>query len=249
MTRHHYGCIPDLKDHRDIRYAIPHGQVLPTSVDLRPQDSPIEDQLDLGACTSFASGAAFRFNLRKQGLSDFVISHLFEYYNSRAKNAKSSDSGATIRDAIKALNTYGVCPETEWPYNISTFASKPPTRCYTDALKDRAITYLRVSQSLTMMKSCLAQGFPITIGISVYESFESDQVASTGIVPMPSQDEQVLGGHALLVVGYDTTKQWFIVRNSWGSSFGDKGYVYIPFEYLADKDLASDFWTIRTIGS
>lgn len=247
MAKHAYGCIPDLKDHRDKRFSILEGQVLPTLVDLRDQDSPIEDQGPLGSCTSFASGAAFRFDLRKQGLSDFVISHLFEYYNSRAKNQKSADAGATIRDAIKALNTYGICPETEWPYNVEKFASKPPTRCYTDALKDRAVTYLRVSQSLTQMKSCLAQGFPFVIGISVYESFESDQVATTGIVPMPSQDESLLGGHALLVVGYDTSKSWFIVRNSWGTSFGDKGYVYIPFEYLGDSDLASDFWTIRAI--
>jgi C1A family cysteine protease len=249
VTQRHYGCIPDTKDRRDYRFQVVEGIVLPTSVDLRPGCAPIEDQGQLGSCTSFATGAAIRFARKKQGLSDFVTSHLFLYYNSRTKNTKSVDSGASIRDAIIAAAKQGDCPESEWPYDISKFASKPPIQAYQDALKDRAITYLRVSQSLVQMKSCLAQGFPVVIGISVYESFESDEVAKTGIVPMPTSDEQLLGGHALLVVGYDTSKQWFIVRNSWGPSFGDQGYISIPFEYLGDSNLASDFWTIRTIGS
>jgi len=250
LTKHSYGRNPDRHDDRDHKYSAPiaHLQALPPLVDLRGQDSPIEDQGELGSCTSFASGAAFRFDLRKQGLSDFVISHLFEYYNSRAKSQKHEDSGATIRDAIKALNTYGACPESEWPYNIEAFASKPPARCYTDAKKDRALTYLRVSQNLAQMKACLASGFPFVIGISVYESFESDEVVKTGIVPMPSQDEEFLGGHALLVVGYQDSTQRFTVRNSWGSGFADKGYVYLPYQYLEDRNLASDFWVVQTIG-
>lgn len=115
-------------------------------------------------------------------------------------------------------------------------------------MKDRAISYLRVSQSLPQMKSCLASGFPIVVGFTVYESFESDEVAQTGIVPMPSQNEQVLGGHAVLVVGYRENDQKFIVRNSWSESWGDKGYFYMDYKYLADSDFASDFWTLRTIG-
>lgn len=250
MTKHSYGRNRDLHDDRDLKYSAPivHLQALPPSVDLRPQDSPIEDQLNLGSCTSFASGAAFRFDLRKQGLSDFVISHLFEYYNSRAKSEKHSDSGATIRDAIKALNTYGICPETEWPYNIEAFASKPPKRAYDDAKKDRAVTYQRVSQVLAQMKGCLASGLPFVIGIDVYQSFESQEVASTGVVPMPSQDEQLLGGHALMVCGYSDADQRFYVRNSWGSGFGDKGYAYLPYQYLEDRNLSSDFWVVQTIG-
>ncbi len=248
MTKHGYGYNPDLRDQRDHRFKLLEGIVLPSSVDLRPQDSPIEDQGELGSCTSFASGAAFRFDLRKQGLSDFVISHLFEYFNSRSKNQKLVDSGATIRDAIKAINTYGLCPESEWPYDLSKFTVRPSVKAYKDALKDRALTYQRVSQNLTQMKNCLAQGLPFVIGISVYQSFESQEVASTGIVPMPSQNEQLLGGHALLVVGYDDSTQRFTVRNSWGSGFGDKGYVYLPYQYLEDSNLASDFWVVQTVG-
>jgi C1A family cysteine protease len=247
LTKHSYGRNPDLHDDRDLKYSAPivHLQALPPSVDLRNQDSPIEDQGNLGSCTSFASGAAFRFDLRKQGLSDFVISHLFEYYNSR--KTKGKDDGATTRDSIKAINTYGICPETEWPYNISAFASKPPKRCYTDAKQDRALTYQRVSQNLDQMKGCLASGLPFVIGISVYQSFESQDVASTGIVPLPSQYEAILGGHALLCLGFNDSTQRFTVRNSWGN-WGDSGYIYLPYQYLEDRNLSSDFWVVQTIG-
>lgn len=245
---HRLGWVPDLPDHRDHKFSMLEGLPLPSLVDLRGQDSPIEDQGPLGSCTSFAAGAAFRFDLRKQGLQDFVTSHLFEYYNSRPRNQKGVDSGASIRAAIKAVGTYGICPETEWPYEINRFAAKPPPKSYTDALQDRAISYLRVSQGLTAMKNCLAQGFPVVIGISVYESFESHTVETTGMVPMPGLSEQLLGGHALLVVGYRDSDQHFIVRNSWGTGFGDGGYIYLPYAYLGDSNLASDFWTVRLIG-
>jgi C1A family cysteine protease len=95
------------------------------------------------------------------------------------------------------------------------------------------------------MKACLASGYPFIFGFTVYDSFESDAVAKTGIVPMPSKTELVLGGHAVMAVGYDDSKKWFIVRNSWGEDWGDKGYFYIPYDYLTNKNLASDFWTIK----
>lgn len=245
---HGYGWKPSLPDHRDYKFSIRADLTLPPLVDLRDQDSPIEDQGQLGSCTSFAAGAAFRFDLRKQGLQDFVPSHLFEYYNSRAKKEKSVDSGATIRGAIKAVNTYGICPESEWPYDISKFASKPPTQSYKDALQDRALKYQAVSQNITVMKNCLAQGLPFVIGISVYQSFESQAVASTGKVPLPKNNEQLLGGHALLCLGYRDKDLQFIVRNSWGSGFGDGGYVYLPYAYLMDSGLSGDFWVIQTVG-
>jgi C1A family cysteine protease len=249
LTQHHYGYIPDLKDKRDHRFQILEGQVLPQQVDLRTFCPPVEDQGQLGSCTSFATGAAIRVARKVQGLQDFVTSHLFLYYNSRAKNQKSVDAGATIRGAIQAAGQYGDCPEPEWPYDINKFASKPPTQAYQDALKDRAISYLRVSQSVTQMKACLAQGFPIVIGFTVYDSFESNEVAKTGMVPMPSQNESVLGGHAILVVGYRDSDQKWIFRNSWSDQWGDKGYGYFDYKYLVDRDLASDFWTIRTISA
>jgi C1A family cysteine protease len=221
---------------------------LPPLVDLRPQCHAVEDQLNLGACTSFAAGEAIRMAREKQGLPDFVTSHLFLYYNSRSKSTKSVDAGATIRDTIKAAATFGDCAETDWPYDISKFASKPPAQSYTDAKTDRAISYLRVAQSLTQIKNCLAQGFSLDIGFTVYQSFESQQVADTGIVPMPSKRESVLGGHSVLVVGYRDSDSRFICKNSWSASWGDKGYFYMPYAYLQDSGLSSDFWTVRAIG-
>ena len=95
------------------------------------------------------------------------------------------------------------------------------------------------------MRSCLAAGFPFVFGFSVYESFESPEVAKTGVVPMPSGNEQLLGGHAVLCVGYDDASARFLVRNSWGTGWGMAGYFTIPYDYLADRDLSDDFWTLR----
>jgi C1A family cysteine protease len=246
---HSYGWKPDLPDQRDHSYLAPYAtlQALPTSVDLREDCPAIEDQLNLGSCTSFAAGAAIRFARKKQGLSDFVTSHLFLYYNSRRQ--KSVDSGAYIRDVMKTASKQGDCPELEWPYEIERFAIKPPAQCYKDALLDRVLSYQRVARDLNQMKACLASGWPFIGGISVYASFESQEVARTGIVPMPGETEDLLGGHAIAFCGYDTAKGVLCFRNSWGDSWGDKGYGYIPFAYLMDKGLSADFWTIRIVGA
>lgn len=97
------------------------------------------------------------------------------------------------------------------------------------------------------MKGCLASGYPFVFGFSVYESFESQAVAQTGIVPMPSPNEQLLGGHAVLAVGYDDEQGRFIVRNSWGKDWGMEGYFTIKYDYLLNDNLADDFWTIRRV--
>lgn len=251
MAKHHYGYIPDIADFRDHIYAaLPeHIAALPSSVDLRAQCPPIEDQGQLGACTSFAVGAAIRFARKKQGLPDFVTSHLFLYYNSRAmEGTVNSDAGAAIRDVVKSANRQGDCPESEWPYDISQFMVRPPQQCYTDALKDRALRYQRVQQSPSQVKACLASGYPIVCGISVYQSFESDEVAQTGMVPIPQPAEQLLGGHAICVVGFDDATQKFTCRNSWSAQWGDQGYFYLDYQYLLNAGLASDFWVIKTVG-
>ena len=108
------------------------------------------------------------------------------------------------------------------------------------------MSYSRVTQSLTQMKGCLASGYPFVFGFTVYDSFESQQVANTGIVPMPASGESVVGGHAVMAVGYDDSQHRFIVRNSWGSSWGMQGYFTIPYAYL-EANLSSDFWTIRLV--
>ncbi len=251
-----YGWIPDLPDHRDLTYAAP-GPVLkalPPSVDLSGQCPPVYDQGQIGSCTANAIGAAIEFEHLKQQLPDFMPSRLFVYYNERAmEGAVNSDSGAQIRDGIKSVAKQGACSETAWPYDGSPYppnshlTQKPPNECYTLGLKDRVVQYQRVPQALTQLKGCLASGYPFVFGFTVYESFESEPVATSGHAPMPAAGEAVIGGHAVLAVGYDDAYQWFLVRNSWGDKWGMKGYFTLPYAYVTESNLADDFWTIRLV--
>jgi C1A family cysteine protease len=159
----------------------------------------------------------------------------------------NQDSGAQIRDGIKSVATLGAPPETDWPYDISKYAQQPPQAAYDDAKQDLVSSYSRVGQDITQMRGCLAEGYPFVFGFTVYESFESESVAQSGIVPMPDSGENVVGGHCVVAVGYDDTQRVFIVRNSWGVTWGIKGYCLMPYEYLLSPHLANDFWTIRAV--
>lgn len=250
-TNPRYGWIPDLPDHRDILYAAPHDtlQVLPPRVDLRPKCPPVVDQGQLGSCTANALAGAVGFTQMKEGLRlVFAPSRLFIYYNERAmEGTVNSDSGAQLRDGIKSVATRGVCPEAQWPYDIAKFADPPSAACYQTALAHRALRYQRLVQQLNQMKGCLASGYPFVFGFTVYQSFESAQVAQTGHAPLPQPGEAALGGHAVAGVGYDDAHQWFICRNSWGAGWGMQGYFTLPYTYLAQRELSSDFWTIRLV--
>jgi len=242
-----FGYIPDLPDHRDRRLALAFDATpLPPVVDLRPHMPPVYDQGQLGSCTGNAIAAAVQYERMRQGIVDAVKpSRLFIYYNERViEHTVGFDAGAQIRDGIKSVAKLGVCPETLWPYKIAKFATKPPASAYKAALAERAVTYARVMQSAAAMTSCLAKGFPFVIGFTVYDSFESSAVAKSGVVNLPGPQESVIGGHAVLVVGYDRPNQRFIVRNSWGTSWGQKGYFTVPFAYFANNDLADDLWNI-----
>lgn len=246
-----YGWLPDLPDHRDFVYAAPSGVLrkLPAGVDLTSKCPPVYDQGELGSCTANAIGAAHQFEQLKQNLKEiFIPSRLFIYYNERViEGTISQDSGAMIRDGIKSVAKQGVCPETDWPYVIERFARKPSGACYTHALKHQVVSYQRVTPTLAQMRGCLASGYPFVFGFTVYESFESPAVAKTGKVPMPKAKESTIGGHAVMAVGYSDSSKHFIVRNSWGTKWGKKGYCFMPYEYLTDQDLSADFWTIRTV--
>lgn len=246
-----YGWVPDLPDARDYLYSaplfrFPHG--LPTAVDLRPECPPVYDQGQLGSCTGNGIAGAIEFDQKKQGTTEFVPSRLFIYYNERViEGTVNQDAGAQIRDGIKVVVKLGAPPETDWPYDIGEFTKKPPVKAYTDAKKDVVSSYARVAQDLTQMRGCLASGFPFVFGFTVYDSFESQDVARTGIVPMPSAGESVLGGHCVVAVGYDDTERHFVIRNSWGTGWGQQGYCFMPYEYLMSRHLANDFWTIRSV--
>jgi C1A family cysteine protease len=245
-----YGWLPDLPDHRDHFYAAPAERLvaLPTKVDLRAQCPPVYDQGQLGSCTANAIAGAVEFDRLKQWADDFTPSRLFIYYNERViEHTVDTDSGAQIRDGIKSVARQGDCPETEWPYVISRFRNKPTAKCYADALKYRVVSYQRLIPVLGQLKGCLASGYPFVFGFTVYESFESPQVARTGHAFLPRPGERAIGGHAVVGVGYQDARQWFIVRNSWGNRWGMKGYFTLPYAYLTDENLASDFWTIRVV--
>jgi C1A family cysteine protease len=188
--------------------------------------------------------------MRQNLKPDFTLSRLFVYYNERViEGTVDSDSGAQVRNGFKVVARDGDCPESEWPYDITKFRDKPSRACYKNPYKYRAVQYQRLVQNLNQMKGCLASGYPFVYGFTVYESFESQQVAQTGIVPMPAPAEAVLGGHAVLAVGYDDSGQRFIVRNSWGSAWGMQGYFTVSYAYLTDPSLSSDFWTVRLIAA
>ena len=244
-----YGWIHDLPDQRDHLYAAPAQVlgVLPASVDLRPQCPPVYDQGQLGSCTANAIGAAIQFLEMKEQLPNvFTPSRLFIYYNERVmEGTVDSDSGAQIRDGIKSVSKDGSCAEEMWPYDITKFRTKPDAKCYAEAAKHKVIQYQRLTQNLQQMKGCLASGFPFVFGFTVYESFESPEVAKTGHAPLPGPTEQAIGGHAVMAVGYDDSQQTFLVRNSWGTGWGMQGYFTLPCAYLSQPSLSSDFWTIR----
>jgi C1A family cysteine protease len=245
-----YGWNPDLPDGRDLMYAAPPEVVtaLPPKVDLRPECPAVYDQGQLGSCTANAIGAALEFDQMKQKEQAFTPSRLFIYYNEREiEGTVSSDSGAQIRDGVKSVNKLGAPPETDWPYDITKFADKPSQQAYDDAKQHQAVVYQRLTPTLGQLKGCLASGFPFVFGIVVYGSFESQQVAQTGEVPMPRAGEQQIGGHAILAVGYDEDQQRFIIRNSWGPNWGMAGYFTLPYPYVLQSTLASDFWTIRSV--
>jgi len=226
-----------------IKPALPH---LPSKVDLRPKCPPIENQGSIGSCTANALAGALEFLELKDGAPLVDLSRLFIYYNERAiEGSVKQDSGAFIRDGIKSLAKQGVCPEKEWPYKVSKFKTKPPVKCYTAAKEHQITSYHRIN-SLDEMKTCLAAGFPFVFGFTVYEAFESAAVAKSGVLNLPGPSEKVQGGHAVMAAGYDDAQQRFIIRNSWDTDWGMKGYFTMPYDYVDPaKNLADDFWTIR----
>ena len=173
--------------------------------------------------------------------SDKMFSRLDAYFNGRViEGDVDQDAGAQIRDVVSGIANTGLCEESVWPYDITTFATPPDL---STAVMSKVASYFRVCQ-LSDLKNSLAQGFPVIIGFTVYESFESPAVASSGIVPYPADDEEMLGGHCVLVVGYDDRKQMVFVRNSWGTGWGLQGNFWMPYKFF-DK-LVSDMWTLRS---
>lgn len=254
-----YNWKKDAPDPRDLKFTYA-PTTLPLWVDLRPLCPPIVNQGDLGSCTANALAGALGFlEIMEQATGDktdaeefgteyfTAFSRLFIYWNERViEGDTSEDNGAQLRDGIKSLATIGACSEEEWPYTIKYAFHVPPSECFTQASNHKISSYQSLDgRDLQALKNCLAQGFPFVFGFTVYASFESAQVAATGLMPLPQVRDASQGGHAVMCVGYDDAKQVFIIRNSWGTSWGDKGYFYMPYAYMTNPGLTSDLWTIR----
>lgn len=238
--------VPDKLDTRDHPYKLT-GVIQPTLVDLRPLCTAIEDQGNLGSCTGQAIAGAIEL-IDKRSNKSIDVSRLFIYYYERLlEGTINSDSGAYIRDGIKACYTYGAPTEKLWPYNISKFNIKPSLEAITDAATRKVTSYQRAANFNACMDA-LAAGYPVIIGFLVYTSFTSSIVSRTGIMPYPNtRTERLLGGHAVLLVGYNKSTNMFIARNSWGNRWGDGGYFYMPFQVIQNTAMSNDFWIIKSI--
>lgn len=245
------GLQQDLPDIRDLMFLTPgvikKERIFPKSLDYRthPAMPPIYDQGSLGSCTAQAVGALCDFKYTQD--FPYTPSTLFLYYVTRLKEGNESvDSGATIRNTIKAANDVGVCLEEYWPYAIHRFNIQPSTDAFDIASRHQALKYSRLRQDLNTLKECLYTGNLFAFGIGVYDGLYN-VTKDNSVLAIPTINDKLYGGHALCAVGFDDDIQSFIVRNSWGTDFGRDGYFYIPYQYMLNSQLAMDFWTINLV--
>jgi len=263
--------LPDFRDYTDknekiaphleaIGIAQPEKLTVPPMIDLRAYCSPVEDQGALGSCTANAVVGLVEYFERRAFGKYIDASRLFLYKATRDLLHWTGDTGAYLRSTIGALALFGVPPEEYWPYKITTFDIEPSAFCYAFAQDYRAISYFRLDDMattpaalVTKIKAGLAAGIPCVFGFTVYSSIA--QAAKSGRIPYPGKGEKVLGGHAMLVIGYDdnvtitnsnsgaTSKGALLIRNSWGPTWGNHGYGALPYDYVTQQ-LAVDFWSL-----
>lgn len=217
---------------------------LPTSVDLRGANQPpIGNQGALGSCVAWACVRAYRYGQRKMGLPDFDGSELFTYYGARELGGfpANQDTGSYLRDGIKTLAQNGNADELTWPYQIHRFAERPPQAAYTNAQGHQATRYLAVPNNEASVKQVLANGYPLVFGIPIYANFPM----GNGVPVIPEPVGQVIGGHAMTVVGYDDARRAYLLANSWGDSWGTNGYAWMSYSYFTSQ--AADLWMIETV--
>lgn len=257
-----YGWIPDLPDHRDRIFNLENKIFLPTAVpsiaDLTAQMPPVYDQSQIGACVGNGIAAAKEYQGMKEGKPADTPSRLFIYYNGRViEGTVSQDSGLQIRDGIKTVVNQGVCSETLWPYDIGKFADQPSAEAYQAALSNKVVTYKRilVGGPGAPMRTAISQGYPIVLGFSVPDYFEQGWNPATTPLPLPNANSTIIGGHCVVLVGYDFTLQRFSVpvfkaRNSWGPSWGEAGHFYFHYNWFTSSEsLAGDMWIVETVAA
>jgi len=252
MKRVH-GWIPDKPDFRDRKYAkiAPKykASALPSHFSLRKAMPPIINQDELGSCTACAVSTILMYNRMKVNEKPkFRPSRLFIYYNERAlEGTINYDAGAEIRSGIKTVAKTGFCSEDLWPYDLSKFKRKPPAQAYKNAVMYKSLEYYRINNGkINNLKTCLVSGYPFVFGFTTYSSGEAAD-RNGGYIPTPKTTDFSDGGHAVVCTGYDDEKGVFEIHNSWGTSVGDRGYYYLPYDYVTTTDLSDDCWTIRSI--
>jgi len=232
-------------------FSLPHAGPLPPACDLLAPAPGVPglpfDQGQLGSCGPNAAGAAVMLARARAGLAPLPPpSRLFVYYTTRAlMGTTRQDSGVSNTLMFRALRQSGWCAEPLWPYDVSRFRQRPPAAAYAAAAENKVADAAAVGMSLAALKTCLAVARqPVVVGFEVFPSFETPEVDRTGDVPMPARGEEPVGGHDVLVVGYDDARQRFRFLNSYGPGWGAKGFGTLPYAYLTSPALAGDFWTI-----
>jgi C1A family cysteine protease len=222
---------PSKPDSRDIVY-VPKNVQLPESISLKEYAGNIENQSNLGSCTANAITSGYEIIAKILYPEQFVeLSSLFVYYHSRLfSDELDIDGGSYIRDGLKSINNYGVCSQELWPYDITKFTDQPYPRCYLDATK-RKITSYSILYTNSEIKEVLVGKRPVVVSMEIFQGFPSI-TKENPYVPMPDTFTYSLGYHAVLIIGYDDTTRQFLIKNSYGSDWGDNGYAYIPYNYI-----------------
>lgn len=253
IDRHMRGWRPDRPDHRDKVMAAPQAVHLPEQAAL-PREMPIFDQEDLGSCTANMGCLQMSWVEHKNNLKkEFARLFLYEKTRYIEGTPLDEDSGAEIRDVMKALAKYGVCEESFWPYvDIQkNFQLQAPQSANDNALKHQALFYYRCT-TLAALKQSICQGFPVGFGFSVPNNMMSDEAAQTGHVKYPEPNEEYVGGHAVTAWGFDNHKKIgdevgaVLCQNSWSKDWGEGGFFWLPYRFF-NEHLADDMWTLRRI--
>lgn len=212
-------------------------------VDLRDGCSPVEDQKSLGSCNACSITGALEFLLRKEG-DNTDLSILYTYYNSRRISGETdNDYGSIPAHAAAAIVAFGACRDDLWPYDIARFTQEPPRQCYENAKFFEAVSYARL-ESYEEVKVSLTNGVPVIVGADIPKGYY-DAADQAGVLPKWGAVNDVTPfGHSMLFVGYDEADQVWIVRNSWGADYGDKGYIKIPYDLVEHCAMLHDIWVI-----
>lgn len=210
---------------------------------LIPTTCPILDQGQIGSCVSNATYATFYIMSK----GEIQLSRLHHYFCARAygKLSLTKDTGLNILAALKTVKSYGISSETYWPYVTIKFTKLAPSSSFTKLYKLNNYAYANVIQDIAHIKECLILNLPVIIGVKVYTSFESETANKTGIIPIPDPNETFLGGHCIIIVGFNDSTGYFQFQNSWGSGWGDNGYGYLPYEYATDQTLTPDLFIVH----